>query len=426
MTIRVSHELLEKKEGHDRYHRQSLIEWWDQSRLQTAKILVIGAGALGNEILKLLGLIGVGRTLIFDLDHIERSNLSRCVLFRDTDEGRKKAEVAAERMRELNPDIRTEGRTENIITRAGLGLFHWADVVICGVDNREARVFANSACARVGRTWVDGAIEGLAGIARVFHPAETACYECTMNKTDRKLLAARRSCALLARDIAARGHVPTTAVAASIIAALQVQEAIKLIHGQPTLWGEGIHVQGMWGDFSRVSYPRREDCMGHETAGEITPLGRRSDDMTVGELLARAEEEFRAELGRDHDGAFGGEGIEIELSRDIVLELSCPDCGAAEPGRAALGAIREADAACPECGTHRIVNTASSISRDGRIALDRTIADLGIPPCDIVFPRCGLSAQRAWLFDGDAAEVLGTLAAEPAATPGAPAKESHS
>jgi molybdopterin/thiamine biosynthesis adenylyltransferase len=403
MTLRVSRDLLDTER--DRYHRQSLIEWWDQSRLASAKLLVIGAGALGNEILKLLGLIGVGRTLIFDLDHIERSNLSRCVLFRDHDEGRPKAEVAAERMRELNPDILALGRSDNIITRAGLGLFHWADVVIAGVDNREARVFVNAACARTGRTWVDGAIEGLAGIARVFHPAETACYECTMNATDRKLLAQRRSCALLARDIAARGHVPTTAVAASIVAALQVQEALKLLHGQPTLWGEGIHVQGMWGDFSRVSYQRRDDCMGHDSAGAITPLGRGVADITLEELLARAE----AELGQAGDA-----DVEIELSRDLVLELACPECGASEPGRAALGAIREADAACPRCGAHRIVDTLSSISRDGRVDLGQTLADLGVPPFDIVFPRRGFEAQRAWLLDGDAGEVLGALAAPPA------------
>lgn len=288
-------------------------------------------------------------------------------------------------------------------------------MVIAGVDNREARVFVNAACARTGKTWVDGAIEGLAGIARVFHPAETACYECTMNATDRKLLAQRRSCALLARDIAARGHVPTTAVAASIVAALQVQEALKLLHGQPTLWGEGIHVQGMWGDFSRVSYQRREDCMGHDTAGEITPLGRGVATMTVGELLDRAE----AELGTGSGGGDGDAGMEVEidLSRDLVLALICPQCGASEPGRAVLGAVREADAACPNCRAHRVVDTISSLGRDGRVAPETTLAELGLPPFDIVFPRRGFEAGRAWLLDGDAEAVLGPLAQAPAKPP---------
>src|SRR6185369_8827198 len=100
-------------------------------------------------------------------------------------------------------------------------------VIIGAVDNREARVFINSCSARVGKKWVDGAIEALSGVVRVFSPADGPCYECTMNSTDRKLLAERRSCALLARDLALQGRVPTSAVAASIIGAMQVQEAIK-------------------------------------------------------------------------------------------------------------------------------------------------------------------------------------------------------
>jgi molybdopterin/thiamine biosynthesis adenylyltransferase len=395
MTLRLDREALEGPR--DRYHRQSLIAWWDQARVRSAKILVIGAGALGNEILKLLGLLGVGKILVYDPDRIELTNLSRCVLFRDHDEGRHKAEVAAERVRALNPDVAITARCENIVTQAGLGPFFWADVVIGAVDNREARVYVNASCARAGRSWVDGAIEGLSGIVRVFEPAATACYECTMNATDRKLLAERRSCALLARDVVARGHVPTTAVTASLVAALQVQEAIKLLHGQPCLHGEGIHIHGLWGEFSRVSYPRREDCLGHESGGPVTALGCGAGDITLDALLGRAE----AELGH---------GAEIDLSRDVVLSLSCPACGTVDPGRAVLGAIREADAACPRCGVHRVVDTISTLARDGRVDLGQSPADLGIPRFDALFPRLGMSAPRTWLLDGDAAAVLGPLA----------------
>src|SRR5262249_12104288 len=72
-------DILELSEG--RYHRQTLIEWWDQARVAAAKVLVVGAGALGGEILKLLALVGVGRTLLWDFDRVETSNLSRGVLF---------------------------------------------------------------------------------------------------------------------------------------------------------------------------------------------------------------------------------------------------------------------------------------------------------------------------------------------------------
>ncbi|NVB83981.1 MAG: ThiF family adenylyltransferase [Kofleriaceae bacterium] len=380
----------------DRYHRQELIEWWDQQRVRDARILVIGAGALGNEILKLLALVGAGWTLVYDPDRIERSNLSRTVLFRESDEGQFKADVAVRRMKEINPDVHAHAVCENVLLRGGLGVFAWADVVIGAVDNREARVFINSACARVGKTWVDGAIEAFSGVVRVFSPASGACYECTMNKTDRKLLAERRSCALLARDAVARGHVPTSAVSASIIGAMEVQEAIKVLHGQPTLSGEGLHIDGMFGESSRVRYPRREDCQGHESLGELRPIGGGVGDVTIGALLDRAETEL-------------GEGATIDLSRDVITSLSCPSCGDAVVGGAVLGGVRESQAKCPRCGTHRVVEIASSIQRGDNVDPRLTLAELGLPAFDVVVARDGMERHQAWLLDGDAAS-LGPLA----------------
>ena len=364
----------------DRYHRQTLIEWWDQKRVRDARILVVGAGALGNEIGKLLALIGSGWTLVYDPDRIERSNLSRSVLFRESDEGHYKAAVVVRQMCELNPDVRGHAVCENVLARAGLGVFLWADVVISAVDNREARVFINTACARTRRSWVDGAIEGLSGIVRVFSPHHGACYECTMNSTDRKLLAERRSCALLARDAVRRGHVPTSAVSASIIGAMEVQEAIKVVHGQPTLTGEGLHLDGLFGQVSRVAYPRRAGCPGHEdlgAAGAVVALGAGVADVTLAALLERAE-------------ATLGAGACLDLSRDVIVRLTCPPCGAAAPGATVLGAMRESQAACPLCGAHRIVEIASSISRDGLVDLALTPAQLGVPPFDIIVARQGM------------------------------------
>src|SRR5437588_11469685 len=81
----------------DRYGRLRLIPWWRQDRLAAARILVVGAGALGNEVLKNLALLGVGTVYVIDRDVVETSNLSRSVLFRAEDGGRPKAEGAARR-----------------------------------------------------------------------------------------------------------------------------------------------------------------------------------------------------------------------------------------------------------------------------------------------------------------------------------------
>ena len=381
----------------DRYDRQRLIPWWEQERLAAARVLVIGAGALGNEILKLLALSGVGHIMIFDMDRIEVSNLSRTVLFNETDAGALKAEVAAERVSELNPHTVAVGRAQNIMHELGLGAFVWADVVICGLDNREARMFVNTSCARTRRTWIDGAIEGLSGIVRVFDPARTACYECTMNETDRKLVRERLSCAMLARDAIQQGHVPTTSVAASFIAALEVQEAIKYLHGQPTLDGEGIHVNGMWNDFNRVQYKRRDDCVAHDSFERVFRLRRSVKDVTLAELLDRAEKRL-------------GAGATLELSRDVATRLTCPACEKTERVGIVLGALRETTARCSVCGTHRVVDFTGIVVRDGDIDLSLTPAEIGIPPFDIIVARQGIDKQEAWLFDHDAEQCLGPLA----------------
>src|SRR6187402_1819286 len=92
----------------DRFHRFKLIGWWDQSRLSRARVLVCGAGALGNEIIKNLALLGVGNLFIADMDRVENSNLSRSVLFRESDNGAFKATAAARGAKAIYPDIKVQ------------------------------------------------------------------------------------------------------------------------------------------------------------------------------------------------------------------------------------------------------------------------------------------------------------------------------
>src|SRR4051812_37233768 len=94
--------------AHRRYARQELIDWWNQERLDEAAVIVCGAGALGNEVLKNIALVGVSRLRVIDFDLVEPSNLARCALFRESDIGRPKAVAAAEAISQLNPDIVVE------------------------------------------------------------------------------------------------------------------------------------------------------------------------------------------------------------------------------------------------------------------------------------------------------------------------------
>src|SRR3954469_16261872 len=223
-------------ERDDRFHRFRLISWWDQDRLRNARVLVIGAGALGNELLQNLALLGVGNVLVADMDRIENPNLSRSVLYRASDNGQLKATAAARASKEIYPDLSVHAFNGNVVYDLGLGVFRWADVVLGGLDNREARLAINRACWKVNRPWIDGAIEAIQGTARVFVP-DGPCYECTMSATDWKLLNQRRSCNLHRREEMEGGKTPTTPTVSSIVAGVQCQEAIKLLHGLETIAG---------------------------------------------------------------------------------------------------------------------------------------------------------------------------------------------
>src|SRR5215212_668788 len=272
----------------ERFSRLRAIEWWDQQKVAAARILVIGAGALGNEVIKNLALLGVGDILIVDMDRIEASNLSRSVLFRESDEGNFKAQTAARAARNIYPGIDAKSIDGNLLSDVGLNHFRWAQVIIGALDNREARVFTNSSAARVNRAWIDGGIDVLSGIVRGFAPPHTACYECTMSKVDWDLLNKRRSCSLLARRAIAQRGTPTTPTAASIIGACQVQEVMKIIHGMEALLGRGFVFEGLGHNSYGTGYQKNPECPWHEEVAEIESLSL-SSGSTVGELWGAAE-----------------------------------------------------------------------------------------------------------------------------------------
>jgi len=387
----------EQVSGDDRFERFRLIGWWDQSKLAAAKILVVGAGALGNEIIKNLALLGVGNILIADLDRIENSNLSRSVLYRPADNGRFKADVAAEAARAIYPDIHVHAFNGNIVYDLGIGAFLWADVIIAGLDNREARLTINRNCQHVNRPWIDGAIESIAGTARVFLPGDGPCYECTMSQTDWKLLQARRSCNLLSKSEMEQGRTPTTPTIASIIAGVQCQEAIKLLHGLPTIAGKGWVFTGLSADSYLIDYQRKEDCLSHETLNHIHSLDAGVDDLTVKELI----DEGRRLLP----------GAELELCRDVLQSLDCPRCGQSEELFVSLGKVRADQAFCARCeGVRRQVKTFFRVG-DAPELLNRTLGQIGIPAWDIIVARRDELAIGLEL-SADRSRILGPLNSE--------------
>ena len=392
----------ERDEGQDRFSRLRLIPWWDQDKIARCHLLVIGAGALGNEILKNAALLGFSQVIVVDMDRIEESNLSRAVLFRSDDIGGHKAKVAADAYRSLAPAARIVPLTGNILEACGLGLFEWSDLIVAGLDNREARLFINRSAWKVNRPWIDGAIEGINGVVRAFLPGRAPCYECTLGEVDWELLQRRMSCNLLLLEPAAEGKIPTTPTISSIIAGVQVQEAVKLIHGLPTLASKGYIFEGMNHSSYVVEYTANAACMSHYTLPRIVHLAERSVDLTLEDLRLRAQ----ADLGSDD--------VTIEFSRDVVQKLACPACRAEEEVYRPVGSLHFTDAKCRNDGHLRAVMTLHSYLGEAELA-SRKLNQLGLPLLDVFIARAGEN-EIGYIPYGDADLVLGDLAPEQSST----------
>ena len=375
----------------DRLGTFDFISWWERDKVQAAKVMVVGAGALGNEVIKNLALMGVGNLFIVDFDNIEAANLSRSVLFRESDNHRSKAEVAAARAKAINPALNVQFLNGDVTSGLGLGVIRRMDVVIGCLDNREARLALNRFCYWMNKPWVDGAIQELLGLARVFVPGQGACYECTLTEQAIRDLSLRYSCPLLARQNVLLGKVPTTPTIASIIGGIQSQEALKLIHNMPVEAGKVTHYNGLNNEMHTTAYVPREDCESHWTYGEITELSARAESTTLEDLLRIV----RADLGPQ---------AVIELDQELLIALDCPVCHTSEQVFLPLSQVSFEAGHCAVCGTLRDTVLTHTINGNENF-LHRTLASIGVPALHILRANNG-EEYRFYELTGDLNEAL--------------------
>jgi adenylyltransferase/sulfurtransferase len=375
----------------DRLGTFDFISWWDREKVQNAKVMVIGAGALGNEVIKNLALMGIGHIFILDFDKIEAANLSRSVLFREADNNRSKAEIAAARAKSINPQVHVQYLNGDVTTQLGLGIIRRMDAVIGCLDNREARLAVNRFCYWMNKPWVDGAIQELLGLVRVFVPGQGACYECTLTEQAIRDLSLRYSCPLLARQNILLGKVPTTPTIASIIGAMQSQEVLKLINNMPVEPGKVTHFNGMVNDMHTTAYSPREDCESHWTYGDVTELPARAQRTTLDDLLRIA----CADLGLN---------AVLELDQELITKLECPNCHTVEEVVRPLSEVTFEAGHCPTCGILREASLTHMITGEEPF-LNRTLASVGVPPLHIIRAHNG-TEYRFYELSGDLPDTL--------------------
>jgi adenylyltransferase/sulfurtransferase len=363
-------------------------DWFDLDLVRSAKVLVVGAGAIGNEVLKNLALLGVGNIVIFDKDIIEKSNLSRSILFRTSDQGQQKAETAAKAIRQINPDVRVEWQNGDIRVDLGLGLLRRMDVVIACLDNIAARYELNRDCWSVGRPWIEAGIGQLNGQVRVFRPGYGACYECSFNESDYEQAAL--PCARVASLYEREGKIPTTPTIASIVAGVQVQEALKLLAisqwDERTLVSRVFYFNGTKAEAEVLNLTRRADCPCH------SPL---NPDLIVELPWASAGGTTAAQLLR-HAREKLGPMADIKLNFDLVVDMRCRECGALTRVLKPLFKLYRELLKCDKCGqpSDGLISDLVTTNYLGAIApnyeenfLDCTLSDLGVPPLDILLGR---------------------------------------
>ena len=209
----------------DRYSRQILfsgIGKTGQEKLRSAKIIIIGCGALGTMQAEMLARAGVKNIRIVDRDFIEDSNLQRQIMFEESDVLARlpKAVAANNRIAKINSDIVVDGRVLDVNYTNVEELIQDVDVVLDGTDNFETRYVLNDAAVKWKKPWIYGAVVGAYGVQMTIIPQQTPCLRCIFPEAP------------------APGTSPTCDTAGVIlpiiatIAAYQVTEALKILTGQ--------------------------------------------------------------------------------------------------------------------------------------------------------------------------------------------------
>ncbi len=396
------------------FDRQERIEWWSQEKLRQAKVMVVGAGAIGNETLKNLALLGIGNIFIVDFDTISTSNLSRTVLFRKTDKGKKKAEVAAERTRELclSEDVNISWFHGDLVWDLGTGVYREMDVVLGCLDNVETRFAVNRQCWLAGTPWIDAGIYELGLRLSVFTPPNPPCYQCGASQA--QILAARQrySCDDFKKALLKEGKMPTVQIASAIVSAIQVQEAIKLICSQEAAVGKKIYFQGKNNDYDILDLPVNPQCFTHTLSyPDIISLPLTST-VTIREFLEYVAQEN-----------YSGSGATLDFSgdRNFVVSAVCRSCGKSLEFLRPSFRIYDTETVCQECQakgvnieqvdpeieTEKIILGQFSLSETDERILNMSLHDIGVPCVHVVavkdqeeqYTYYELSGDKALLFD---------------------------
>ncbi len=230
-----------------RYERQILypdLGEKGQEKLKRSHVVVTGLGGLGCAASLYLTCAGIGHVTLIDCDRVELSNLNRQVLHYDEEIGERKPFSAAEKLVKLNSSIEVTPVFRKITTRNARELIKGANLVIDGLDNLQTRLIVNKACVAEGIAFIHGGVYGLFGEVTTILPGRTPCLACIFPEFPHGKL-----------------ELPVFGVTPSLIAILQVTEAIKLLAGFGSLLtGKMLYFNGDTMDFTLCDLTKNQNC----------------------------------------------------------------------------------------------------------------------------------------------------------------------
>lgn len=363
--------------------RQKLISGWDAAAIKNATVLVIGAGAIGNETIKNLALLGFGHVIICDLDKVEMSNLTRTVLFSHDDIGKEKAYLATQKFLQMNLETTATADAFNgdIVYELGDGVFRRADIVLGCLDNAETRMYVNKICMRYDLPYIDAGIGSLGCTLQIMKGHSHGCYQChaASYKFEDRF---RQSCDITKKKAEAEGKMATVQCTSAIVSGMQVQEALKVICNINPEFGVELHFQGTANLFNKFKMNIDENCWCHllDSRDVVCESPLSASDSLRDFLLYTSKMGYTTLAINDFE----------DHLRNFITYAKCPGCGNSVKVFRPMFKVFSDDFYCDECKGHnvseRFINVIDDISIStysledtAEDVLDMSLNDLGIP-----------------------------------------------
>ncbi|MFL6328252.1 MAG: ThiF family adenylyltransferase [Nitrososphaeraceae archaeon] len=234
-----------------RYSRQIMLEeigFTGMEKLRNAKVCVVGVGGIGNPIVTQLTAMGIAKLKIVDRDVVEISNLHRQHLYSEKDIGKVKVEVAAERLRALNPAVEIEPAPLSVTKYTAENIIAGFDIVIDALDSIDARYALNDACIKFNIPFIYGGALGMMGSICTILPNKSACLRCVFP-------------ALSEDDMPTCSTEGVHPSLLYLVGGIQVSEAVKIIMGrQPTLENKLLYIDLNELSFDKIQVFRQKEC----------------------------------------------------------------------------------------------------------------------------------------------------------------------